>query len=71
MYGSGSMIKVDDFMYSTNKKSYVVLCKVLIEEPTNDLYINFPDGIEYLIDWVWKIVGMTEGLIKINTIDLK
>jgi hypothetical protein len=70
LFGNNSKVVVKTFNYSTNKKSYVVHCNLLVDEPTNDLYTTYPNGLEFLIDWCWKIIGMTENLIKITSIEL-
>lgn len=70
LFGVKSKVIIENFNYSTNVKAYVVHCKLLVDVPTEELYTNFPNGLEFLLDWSWKITGMTDELIKVCTIDL-
>jgi hypothetical protein len=69
LFGEDSKIKVNYIFYSTNKKKYVIDCKLFLNDPK--LLTNaYPDGLYYLISDSWKFMGFNEGVEVISAVDL-
>jgi len=69
LFGEDSKIKVNNIFYSTNKKKYVIDCKLFLGDPK--LLTNaYPDGLYYLISDSWKFMGFNEGVEVISAVDL-
>ena len=69
LFGEDSKIKINNLFYSTNKKKYVIDCKLFLNDPK--LLTNaYPDGLYYLISVSWKFMGFNEGVEVITAVDL-
>ena len=69
LFGEDSKIKINNIFYSTNKKKYVIDCKLFLNDPK--LLTNaYPDGLYYLISDSWKFMGFNEGVEVISAVDL-
>ena len=69
LFGEDSKIKVNNIFYSTNKKKYVIDCKLFLDDPK--LLTNaYPDGLYYLISDSWKLMGFNDGVEVISAGDL-
>ena len=69
LFGEDSKIKINNIFYSTNKKKYVIDCKLFLNNPK--LLTNaYPDGLYYLISDSWKFMGFNEGVEVISAVDL-
>jgi hypothetical protein len=69
LFGSDCKIVVNYLKYSTNSKKFVLDCKLLIKNP--ELLDNtFPEGVIYLANESWKIMGFNQDLDVIVTTDL-
>lgn len=56
LYGDGSFVDIDNILFSTNKKIYVISCKLHISDIT--LYEKIgEDGLNYLVEESWKYLG--------------
>jgi hypothetical protein len=56
LYGIGSSVEICDVIYSTNKKIYIISCKLHIGE--TKLYEEIGEtGLNYLFEESWKFLG--------------
>jgi hypothetical protein len=71
LYGEGAKIIVNNVIYSTNNKSYVIDLKLYLGdtnyEDMNDLYY---DGLNYLVEQSWKCSGIKKRISVIYTLDI-
>ena len=71
LYGVGANIIVNNVLYSTNRKCYVVDLKLILGDTTyedmTDLYSN---GLNYLIEESWKCSGVKKKISLIFTLDI-
>lgn len=69
LFGEDSYVKIENIIWSTNEKKYVVNSKLYVKE-INDSIEAFPEGLDYLINEGWKIIGDANKPVMINTIDV-
>lgn len=69
LFGKESKIVVNSLKYSTNSKKFILDCKLLIKDPQL-LVESYPDGIIYLAQESWKIMGFEQDLDVISTLEL-
>lgn len=69
LFGEDSYVKVENIIWSTNEKKYVVNSKLYVKE-IKDSIEAFPEGLDYLITEGWKIIGDPNKPVMINTIDV-
>jgi hypothetical protein len=56
LYGLGSNVEISDVIYSTNRKIYVISCKLNISDAK--LYEEIGEtGLNYLFEECWKFLG--------------
>jgi hypothetical protein len=56
LYGVGSNVEISDVIYSTNKKIYVISCKLNIGN--SNLYEEIGEtGLNFLFEEAWKYMG--------------
>ena len=68
LFGEGSEISITELSYSTSLKQIVVSAKLI---PTNyDFAIEiFPEGLEMVIQELWKFMGIDLDLMLTSSID--
>lgn len=69
LFGSDSKIKVENILWSTNQKKYVIYVKLYVEDPEKHIDA-YPEGVEYLVSESWKFLGMKKEQITICSIDI-
>jgi len=56
LYGAGSIVEIDNVLFSTHKKIYVISCKLKIGDVK--LYEDIGEtGLNYLFEESWKYLG--------------
>ena len=56
LYGTGSIVEIDNVLFSTHKKIYVISCKLKIGDVK--LYEDIGEtGLNYLFEESWKYLG--------------
>jgi hypothetical protein len=71
LYGVGANIIVNNVIYSTNRKCYVVDVKLILGETTyDDMTDLYSDGLNYLIEQSWKWSGIKKKISIIFTLDI-
>lgn len=71
LYGVGANVIVNNVIYSTNRKCYVVDVKLILGDTTyeemTDLY---SDGLNYLVEKSWEWSGIRKKISVIFTLDI-
>jgi hypothetical protein len=71
LYGVGASIVVNNVIYSTNRKCYVVDVKLILGDTTyEDMTDLYSDGLNYLIEQSWKWSGIKKKISIIFTLDI-
>jgi hypothetical protein len=71
LYGVGANIIVNNVIYSTNRKCYVVDVKLILGDTTyDDMTDLYSDGLNYLIEQSWKWSGIKKKISIIFTLDI-
>lgn len=69
LFGEESVIKVENIIWSTNQKKYVIYVKLYVNNP--EKYIDaYPEGVEYFVSESWKFLGFKDEQITICSIDI-
>lgn len=70
LFGEGYYVKINFIKYTTNRKQYVIDCKLMINEP--ELCVDtYPLGLEMMINKIWnKLLMKNGGIILLSTIEL-
>jgi hypothetical protein len=56
LYGVGSNVEIQDLFFSTNKKIYIIRCKLFISDVK--LYEEIgQDGLNFIFGEAWKFMG--------------
>jgi hypothetical protein len=69
LLGEGSFIKVEDIIWSTNQKKYVIYVKLYVNDPEKHIDA-YPEGVEYFVSESWKFLGIKNEQITICSIDI-
>ena len=69
LFGENSKIVVNNLRYSTNSKKFFLDCKVLVKDPEL-LKEAYPDGLNYLIEKSWSMMGFEQQLDIISSFDV-
>lgn len=69
LFGEGSKIVVNNLRYSTNTKKFFLDCKILVNNPEL-LNESYPDGLNYLIEKSWSMMGFEQQLDIISSFDV-
>jgi hypothetical protein len=69
LFGVGSYVIVNYVKYSTNNHTFVVDCKLFINniELTEGVY---PDGLNLLTEESWKFMGIKQNISIVSSIDV-
>jgi hypothetical protein len=71
LYGVGASIVVNNVIYSTNRKCYVVDVKLILGDTTyEDMTDLYNDGLNYLVEKSWKWSGIKKKISIIFTLDI-
>jgi hypothetical protein len=71
LYGEGAKIVVNNVLYSTNNKSYVVDVKLILGDTTyEDMTDLYSDGLNYLVTESWKGSGFKTKISLIYSVDI-
>ncbi len=71
LYGSGSKVIITSFNYTTNKKKFVIHCKLIVGDTTlEDLNELLVDGMDFLVGKSWRLTGYKEKIIIITSMDI-
>jgi hypothetical protein len=67
LYGTGASVKINNVIYSTNSKSYVLDCTLTIGDiqDYNDEDLLIQEGINYLVTESWVYSGYRDKEISI------
>ncbi len=69
LLGEDAFIKVEDVIWSTNQKKYVIYVKLYVSDP--EKYIDaYPEGVEYFVSESWKFLGIKNEQITVCSIDI-
>jgi len=56
LYGVGSNVEIQDLFFSTNKKIYIIRCKLFIGD--SKLYEEIgQDGLNFIVEEAWEFMG--------------
>jgi hypothetical protein len=69
LFGEDCRILVNNIKYSTNTKRFILDCKLFIKD-VELLKDAFPDGVVYLANESWKLMGFSQELDVISSVDL-
>lgn len=69
LFGENSKIKLLSTTFSSQKKSYVVDIKLIVDEPEL-CEESFPDGLHHLVSRAFKFMGYDEKVIIISTLEV-
>jgi hypothetical protein len=69
LFGDGSRVTVNYVKYSTNNGTFIIDCKLFIQdiELSSEVY---PDGLIMLAEESWKYMGFTQEISIVHSIDV-